>query len=346
MFKRLYTRKNTAILITDRIFRKYFSKIDIDEGVMVLGEEIAYFLDARYFGGYEDTLKSLGICPLLYKGEQDIKDYLLGKGVKTLYIDFDKTTVTEFRKYKTFGLKLKDGGDRLNRARSIKSAKEISLIKKSCSIIEKAIYFAIDNLSVGKTELEVAKEIEDKIISLGGDGTSFDTIVAFNENSAVPHHEPSDKKLELNSVVLIDTGASYKGYASDITRTIYFGGAPSSEFIRVYNAVKTANELAIEISTSSMTAVEMDAIARDFLISQGYGEYFTHSLGHGLGLEIHEYPRLSPKGRGKISNGTVFTIEPGVYLDGKFGVRIEDTVVMKNGKIQRLYTDSKDLLVK
>jgi len=338
--------KNTAYLITDEADILYFSGVKGVEGTLCLGEEKIYFTDARYFHELKALLSNTDVIPLLYKGADDIRNYLLDKGVKTLYLDYDKTTVSTFKTYKKFGIKIKDGGQNIAKARSIKSANELSLIKKSCGVIEKAVKRAIDNLAVGKTELEVADEIEKEIIRLGGDGVSFDTIVAFGKNSAIPHHVPSSDQLEKDTVVLIDAGAKYKGYSSDITRTIYFGKNPSDEFKLVYNAVLTSNQLAIDNIKCGMTFKDADKIARDYLDGVGYGKYFTHSLGHGLGLEIHEYPRLSPKGVGKLKNGTVFTIEPGVYLNGEFGVRIEDTVVLKNGKVQRLFTDSKELLVK
>jgi Xaa-Pro aminopeptidase len=139
-------------------------------------------------------------------------------------------------------------------------------------------------------------------------------------------------------------GCKVNGYCSDITRTAFFG-KPSKKFIDCYNAVLNANQIAIENIGEKTLTDKADAFARDYLKEQGVGEFFTHSLGHGVGLEIHEYPTLSPKKSQVLENGMVFTIEPGVYFDGEFGIRIEDTVTLESGKIKRLFNDSKELLI-
>lgn len=345
MTDRLNCRKNTAILITDRFYRRFFSGVDIDEGIMSIGCVAAYFLDARYYSGYTEILNKNGIVPILYRDTSDLKKFFSERLIDTVYVDYDKTTISEYKKYKSLGVKIRNGADKLALIRSIKSEDEIKLIEKSCSIIQKAVNVVIGNLTVGKTEKQIANEIERLILSFGGEGVSFDTIVAFGAHSAVPHHVPTDEKLTKETVVLIDAGAKYKGYSSDITRTVYFGGSPSTKFIKAYESVLSANERVIALAKGGMDYCEIDALARDYLSESGYGNLFTHSLGHGLGLEIHEYPRVSQSGRGKLKDGTVFTVEPGIYIEGEFGIRIEDTVVCCSGKIQRLFTDSKRLLV-
>ena len=143
--------------------------------------------------------------------------------------------------------------------------------------------------------------------------------------------------------ILVDMGANYKGYLSDLTRTAFFG-KPSSKFIVVYEKVKEANQVAIDSITAGMTTRDADMISRDVLKKYDLSKYFTHSLGHGVGLEVHEFPTLSPGSDNELKEGMVFTIEPGVYIDGELGIRIEDTVVIKNGKVERLFNDEKNLL--
>ena len=179
---------------------------------------------------------------------------------------------------------------------------------------------------------------------LGAEDVSFDTIIAFGVNAAVPHHETSSDTLKENSCILMDFGCKYKGYCSDITRTLYFG-QPDSEFLSAYDLVLSANVLAEEEIFAGMTGKNGDKIARDYLDKNGIGQYFTHSLGHGIGLNIHESPYLSRKGEEVLTDNMVFSIEPGVYFDGKFGIRIEDTVLLSGGKVKRLFNDDKKLIV-
>jgi Xaa-Pro aminopeptidase len=178
----------------------------------------------------------------------------------------------------------------------------------------------------------------------GSSGVSFDTIVAFGQNSAIPHHETGDTILDVNQPILMDFGATFDGYASDITRTVFYG-KPSEDFLSVYDAVLTANLMAEDRIVADITCKDADKIAREYLTDCGYGDKFTHSLGHGVGLRIHEEPTLSPNSNDIIKEGTVFTVEPGVYLNGKFGVRIEDTCYLTGGKTKRLFTDDKKLIV-
>ena len=169
---------------------------------------------------------------------------------------------------------------------------------------------------------------------LGAQGLSFDTIVAFGPHAAVPHHETGETKLQFGDEVLIDFGCRVNGYCSDITRTFLFGDdGKHEEFKKAYAHVLKAHELAKEKIVAGMTGKEADAVARDYLKENGYGELFTHSLGHGIGLNVHEFPSVSPRGETKLENGMVFSDEPGVYQAGEYGIRIEDTVTLKDGKV-------------
>lgn len=342
--KNLTIDKAQAYLITDRLTRKYFCGIDIADGFLVIAKEKTYFVDARYFYAAKENLSKLSINCVLYENEISIKKFLTSLGVKELFIDFDKCTVNDYFTFKNMGFEVLDGSKNIALVKAIKSESEIEFIKKACEIVQSAYEKVIHNLYEGITELEVKDKLEKEMVLLGAEGVSFETIVAFSKNSAVPHHQTGNTKLTQNSVVLIDAGCKVNGYASDLTRTAFFG-KPDKKFIDTYNLVLSANILAEEKITSSIPCSVADGFARDRLKEENLDKYFTHSLGHGVGLEIHEYPRLSPKSSEVLEDSMVFTIEPGVYFDGEFGIRIEDTVVLQDGKVNRLFTDDKKLLI-
>ncbi len=342
--KDICAKSGEALLIFDKTDRFYYSGIDILEGILLKSKQSVYFVDARYYSAVEKKLKQKNIKPYLYKSFSDVEKVVKELGVNTVYVDFEKVSVSKFYDIEKFGVKVLDCSQTIKEDKAQKSQAEIKLIKKACEITEKAYKWVLKNLHVGVSELEIKKTLEEKMLSLGAEGTSFDTIVAFGKNSAVPHHQTGKTTLKENSVVLIDTGAKYRGYCADITRTVFFG-KPDSEFIKNYNAVLTANQKAIKEIKNGTDCVIADKIAREYLKGLNLDKYFTHSLGHGLGTEIHEYPFLSPKSQGvKLVNGMTFTIEPGVYFDNKYGIRIEDTVIL-DGEVKRLFTDDKKLKI-
>ena len=336
--------KNECLMITDATDRAYFSGEFIPEGCLIVSErQLAYFTDMRY---YETAVKkfngkSVKVFPLK---DGALKTFFNGNRIKRVGVDYAKTTVKDFAGYKKLRLKLFDCEHIVSSARAVKTETEIGNIRKACEITEKSFYSALPLLKEGITE----KEFKEKLVSLylknGAESESFDTIVAFGTGSAIPHYETGEVKLKKNSVVLIDTGCRVNGYCSDFTRTLFFG-EPDEEFIKVYNAVLSANVYAESMITEGVSLKQADGFARESLIKAGYGENFTHSLGHGVGLEIHERPYLSPRADGVIKENNVFTVEPGAYFYGKFGVRIEDTLVLKNGKAERLFKDDKKLIV-
>ncbi len=334
----------SAYLLSDRILRKYFTEVDIAEGVLIIGENKTYFTDSRYYCAAKDKLSAVNIECKLFKDVASVFDFLTSLGVENLYVDYRTTTVKEYEEYKSKGVQIFDCSDELEKLMSIKTECEIESIKKACEITQKAYYQAIKTVKKGMTEKDLKDTLEKFTLSLGADDIAFETIVAFGANSAVPHHETGETILENNMPILVDMGCKINGYCSDLTRTAFFG-KPDKEFTTAYKAVLNANLIAEEKIALGMCFKNADKIARDYLSEKGYGEYFTHSLGHGVGLQIHEFPTLSPRGVGKIKENMVFTVEPGVYLDYKFGIRIEDTVVMQGQKLQRLFTDDKELLI-
>ena len=335
--------EKSACLITDRLTRKYLIGVDVAEGYLIIGKEVCCFTDARYFSGVKTTLSDVGVKPYLLEGLTTIENYLKSVGITKLFVDFDKTTVSEFERYKQFGFPILDCSIHLKKVRAVKDDEELEFIKRAADIAEKAYHTAIKDVKLGVTEIQLKDRIEELMIKFGADGVAFETIVAFGSHAAVPHHVTGDTALENDTEILVDMGANYKGYLSDLTRTAFFG-KPNSKFIEVYERVKEANEVAIDSITAGMTTRDADKIARDVLKKYDLSKYFTHSLGHGVGLEVHEFPLLSSRTDDELKEGMVFTIEPGVYMDGELGIRIEDTVVIKNGKVERLFNDEKNLL--
>lgn len=227
--------------------------------------------------------------------------------------------------------------------REIKDLAEIEAIKKACQIGDDAFSKIVDVIKPGVTENDIAFALEN-VMRNHRALPSFPTIVAFGSHAAVPHHRSSDSVLEKNNFVLMDFGVQFANYCSDMTRTIYVGNI-SEEEKRLYNAVKNAQQKAFVYiqSTNNASAQEADKIAREYIVSQGYPQ-FPHSLGHGIGLEVHESPSLSPYAKDVLKQGMVFSIEPGIYLPGKTGVRIEDLVTITS-RVEQLTLASKDLLI-
>ena len=204
---------------------------------------------------------------------------------------------------------------------------ELKIIEETISISDNAFNSVSKKISEGMTEKEIAWEIEKKMRDLGAESLSFDTIVASGLNGSKPHHSPTDKKVKLNEAITIDMGAKYKGYCSDLTRTIFIGN-PDDKFKKIYNVVLRSQLIAMETAREEMTGEEIDKISRDIISKENFGEYFGHSLGHGVGLEIHENPGVGPNSKNRIMAGMIYTIEPGIYIDGWGGIRIEDMVLM------------------
>ncbi len=336
--------KKSCILVTSRKARRYFSGIDVDEGVLLITDKKYYLTDARNYYAVKNLLSSTDIKSVKYESLETVKNILKSEKINTLYVDYENTTVAEFQNYKRFKLKIKDCSSHLKSLRSIKTATETEKIKRACQIVQDAFYKTLQQLKLGVTEKYIADFIQETMIKSGAEDISFDTIVAFGENSAVPHHQTGNTKLKENQVVLIDVGCRVDGYCSDLTRTVFFGN-PDDEFVKNYKAVLDANQTAIESITDGTITCDADAYARNKLKEFNLDQNFTHSLGHGLGLDIHEYPSLSPKTQNTLKNGMAFTVEPGVYFDGKYGIRIEDTVILEDGKVLRLFTDDKNLII-
>jgi Xaa-Pro aminopeptidase len=219
--------------------------------------------------------------------------------------------------------------------RAIKEPEEIELITKAAEITDAAMEYVQDRIQAGMTEKEIAWEIEKFMREKGSQTIPFDVIVASGKNTALPHAQPSTKKVNKGEPIMIDIGARIEGYGSDLSRTICIG-TPDDKFKKLYDIVLGAQLGAMAIIKEGMTGAEADNLARVIIEEAGYAEAFGHSLGHGVGLVPHEQPRLGPGSSDKLAEGMVFTIEPGIYINGWGGIRIEDLFIMEKGKVREI----------
>ena len=219
--------------------------------------------------------------------------------------------------------------------RGVKDAEEIELMRKAADLTSEGMRVACEKLVAGIREYELAAEIEYAMRKQGSQGTAFETIVASGACSAFPHGGCSDKEIREGDLVVVDIGATYKSYVSDMTRT-FVVGKPSEKHMKLYRIVKTAQDKAFEAIKPNVKAANIDGVARKVIADAGYGEYFVHGLGHGVGLEVHEPPTLSPDSKDVLAEGNIMTIEPGIYFVGYGGIRIEDTVLLQRNGAEKL----------
>ena len=233
--------------------------------------------------------------------------------------------------------------------RAVKDDTEVAALRQACAIADRALadLLAAAAIRPGRTERQIGRDLDGRMLDLGAEAVSFETIVASGPNSAVPHHRPTDRPLARGDFVKLDFGASWDGYHSDMTRTLVLG-EPAGWQRDVYDLVAAAQRAGVAALAPGADVAQIDETARSVIRAAGHGDDFGHGLGHGVGLEIHEAPTLSPLGRGTLADRTPVTVEPGVYLEGRGGVRIEDTLVVRGpsgGGVELLTTTTKDLVV-
>ena len=334
-----------AVYTSCEYMMKYLTGLGPENGCVIVDKTgTTLYTDMRYMEAAEKFLKGTDVTPVLYK-KNEVLERLAGYA--SVGISFNQTAHVEYLTLEKAGVSLVNVDEAFTTAMIVKNDWELGNIAKACEIAEDAFNELLPEIKEGMTETEVAAILEYKMRKLGAEGLAFATIVAFGAHAAVPHHETGLTKLCYGDEILIDFGCRVNGYCSDITRTFLFGDDGKHEaFKKAYACVLAAHELAKEKIVTDMTGKEADAIARDFLKANGYGELFTHSLGHGIGLNVHEQPSISPRGDKPLCDGMVFSDEPGVYKAGEYGIRIEDTVTLENGKIKSfMHKTKRELLI-
>lgn len=271
----------------------------------------------------------------------------LGEGCFRLGFENNQISYSEFKAYEKAMnefIEFVELGDSIDELRQVKSSEEIELLAKAESIGDEAFSHILTVVKAGMKESEVALALEVYMRSHGATGLSFDTIAASGPNSSLPHAVPTDRVLQDGDFLTMDFGCVFDGYCSDMTRTIHIGNKVNPKQLEVYNIVLKAQLAALDSIKPGMKCSDVDAVARNIIKDAGYGAYFGHGLGHSVGLFIHEEPRFSPKCDAILEPGMVITVEPGIYLPGEFGVRIEDMVVITENGYRNLAKSSKELI--
>lgn len=322
------------------------------EAYIFIGKNFAYIIaDGRYT---EAIKREVHYLTLFERGHKKSTEDLFKKHkkeIKRLGIEEDDLTVTEHNLLKKHFKDIKHF--EVSDLRSVKTEEEISKIEKACKLGDLAFEYILKKFKVGVSEKAIAEELENFIKSNGA-VLSFPSIVAFGKNSSIPHHQTGDTRLgpetssgRAGQIVLLDFGVMYENYCSDMTRSLFFG-KPSQKQIEIYNAVLEAQQQAINFinkikkAGKEIKADQVDKVARDYIASQGFPT-IPHSVGHGIGLEVHEYPHLSPKSKNILKEGMVFSIEPGIYLPGFGGIRLEDLFVLEKNNLRQLTKSPKKL---
>lgn len=337
-------KEEEALLITSPVNRRYYAGFTGTAGAVFCSRGRNLFLtDFRYAEQAQAQCPGFEIIEM--PAGTSLFDFLSGQALSVLYVEENHLTMASAGQVSQKAPKavLKPLDEQVAEQRVRKEASEIEKISEAARIADAAFLHILDFLKPGRQEKEIALELEFFMRRQGAEGLSFETIVASGNRSAMPHGVASGKRIQNGEFVTMDFGCRFEGYCSDMTRTIHMGPA-SEEERRVYALVLRAQQKALACIRAGVRAAAVDKCARDIIMEGGYGERFGHGLGHGVGLEVHEAPRLSPKGDTVLAADMVVTDEPGIYLPGRFGIRIEDLVVVGACGCRVLSSSPKDLI--
>lgn len=335
-----------GILITSPFNRRYISNFTGTAGVVLISADKAQFLtDFRYIEQATKQCQGFEIIKITGTIPEEVAVQAKKLGIQKLGFEEDFLTYSSFKLYdKEMEAELVPISGVIEKLRLIKTDSELKILKVAADIADAAFKHILDFISPGKTELEVSNELEFFMRRAGATSSSFDTIVASGHRSALPHGVASDKVIEAGDIVTMDYGCYYNGYVSDITRTVAVG-EPNAKLKEIYDIVLEAQLRGMAGIKPGLTGKEADAITRDYITEKGYGEFFGHSTGHGIGLEIHEGPGLSMKSDVVLEPGMVVTCEPGIYIPGLGGVRIEDDTLITKDHNEALTHSTKELII-
>ena len=344
----LGTKDYDGLLLTSPISRKYCAEFNIDEGVaLVTAKGCRYYTDSRYIESAQNNLKGFDVRMTdkdngyLKQLNEAIADF----GVSVLGFEEAYLTVAELQNYeKHLHAKLVPCQQDIDAFRVVKEPYELDRMRQAQAITDRAFAEVLPRIREGMSEKELAAELIYCLYKNGAEGLSFPPIVVAGPNSSMPHGVPGERKLQKGDFITMDFGVIYQDYCSDMTRTVALGYA-TDEMKTVYDTVLKAQLAGIAVTKAGMTGKEIDGAARKIIADAGYGNCFGHGYGHCLGLEVHEAPNCNPSNDKPMLAGAVSSAEPGIYLPGKFGVRIEDCLVILENGVENLAHSPKELIV-
>lgn len=338
-----------AMLVTGEAGEHYAVNFH-GEGVVLVTEAGSwYYTDSRYIESAEKQITDCNIA-MTGNGKNHIAlaaEEMAKQGVKRVGIQEDCMSLQEYRtwvKALSADVELVDAGDLVNELRASKDADEMKLMREAQAITDKTFLEILNHIRPGETEQEIAAKITYYQMKFGGEKNSFDPIVVSGPKGSLPHGIPGAKEIQAGEFVTMDFGCMVGGYCSDMTRTVAVG-QPTEEMEKVYNIVLKAQLAGIAAAKAGVIGADVDEVARNIIREAGYGDYFGHGLGHSLGLEIHENPNFNARWKRAIPAGAVLSVEPGIYLPGKMGVRIEDVVWLQEGGCEVLTKSEKKLII-
>lgn len=347
-YRSILDEKVDGLLLTSRYSRHYGAEFDIAEGIAVVSQKgCRYFTDSRYIESAAKNIKNFQVVmtdrsrnyALLIN--QAIDEF----GIHALGFEEEYITAGELARFQNdLKAELVPYNEKIYAFRAVKEEWELDRLRKAQRIADAALLETLPRLKVGMTELEAQAELIYCMYKNGAQGLSFDPIVASGPNTSLPHGVAGNRVIQEGDFLTMDFGVLYQGYCSDTTRTVAFGYA-TEEMRKVYNVVLKAQREAIAATKAGVTGKMIDGIARQVITDAGYGDYFGHSYGHGVGLEIHEAPNMNMRNDQILPAGAVCSAEPGIYLPGKFGVRIEDVTILTADGCENLTKLPKELLV-
>lgn len=342
----LKNRGMEALLVFSPYNLRYVSNFTGTTGYALLTQHKAFFVtDARYTQQAKKQVLGYEVIEQTGTWIQTMQDIMVREGISRVGFEEDHVTVAQQKIFSSsFSAALEGVSGLIEAIREIKDEEELNTIRKACSISDAAFLHILNILKPGITEIEVANELDFYMRKLGATGVSFDTIVASGYRSAMPHGVASEKPIERGDLVTLDFGCYYKGYVSDMTRTVAVG-EPIDQLKEIHAITLEAQRLVNEQAGPGKTGADLDRIARDYIASKGYGAHFVHSTGHGIGLEIHEGPSINRLSQTVLVPGHVITNEPGIYLDGIGGVRIEDDLIVTSTGVEIIQQVPKELII-
>ncbi|MFP3357562.1 Xaa-Pro peptidase family protein [Planococcus sp. SIMBA_143] len=344
--EQMQKRELDSLLVTNPYNLRFITGFTGTAGLALITPNDAWFItDFRYTEQAGEQVKEFKVFQAQKGLIDEVARIAKEAAVERLAFEQDYMTFATYSQYQEkLSATLEPVSGLIEKLRMVKSPEELEVLKAAAKIADDAFEHICSYIKAGMTELEVSNELEFFMRSQGATSSSFDIIVASGLRSALPHGVASNKKIEQGDLITLDFGALYNGYVSDITRTVAVG-EPSDKLKEIYQVVLDSQVLALEKIKPGMTGIEADAIARDYIKSKGYGEAFGHSTGHGIGLEVHEGPGLSFRSETVLEPGMAVTVEPGIYLPGIGGVRIEDDILITETGNERLTHSSKELRI-